>query len=76
MRETFIKVLYEDRPKGEMTCLIKLEPGAPKVFEIQTIQTALRAPSGPEALQQAARLIGWLRCLHLTDGQGGVCTCP
>jgi anti-sigma factor ChrR (cupin superfamily) len=23
-----IKVLYEDREKGEMTCLLKLEPGA------------------------------------------------
>lgn len=23
-----IKVLYEDRDKGEMTCLLKLEPGA------------------------------------------------
>ena len=23
-----IKVLYEDKPKGEMTCLLKWEPGA------------------------------------------------
>jgi quercetin dioxygenase-like cupin family protein len=26
--KTSIKVLYEDETKGEMTCLIKLEPGA------------------------------------------------
>lgn len=26
--KVWIKVLYEDKPKGEMTCLIKLEPGA------------------------------------------------
>jgi anti-sigma factor ChrR (cupin superfamily) len=26
--KTQIKVLYEDKAKGEMTCLIKLEPGA------------------------------------------------
>jgi anti-sigma factor ChrR (cupin superfamily) len=26
--KTRIKVLYEDKAKGEMTCLIKLEPGA------------------------------------------------
>ena len=25
--KTWIKVLYEDKTKGEMTCLIKLEPG-------------------------------------------------
>src|ERR1700722_405301 len=26
--KTWIKVLYEDKSKGEMTCLIKMEPGA------------------------------------------------
>jgi anti-sigma factor ChrR (cupin superfamily) len=26
--KTWIKVLYEDKAKGEMTCLIKLDPGA------------------------------------------------
>ncbi len=26
--KVWIKVLYEDKPKGEMTCLVKLEPGA------------------------------------------------
>lgn len=26
--KTWIKVLYEDKAKGEMTCMIKLEPGA------------------------------------------------
>lgn len=26
--KTWIKVLYEDKEKGEMTCMIKLEPGA------------------------------------------------
>jgi hypothetical protein len=26
--KTWIKVLYEDKSKGEMTCLLKLEPGA------------------------------------------------
>lgn len=26
--KVWIKVLYEDKAKGEMTCLIKLEPGA------------------------------------------------
>ena len=26
--KTWIKVLYEDQSKGEMTCLLKLEPGA------------------------------------------------
>ena len=26
--KTWIKVLYEDKFKGEMTCLLKLEPGA------------------------------------------------
>jgi hypothetical protein len=27
-RRISIKVLYEDKPKGEMTCLLKWEPGA------------------------------------------------
>jgi anti-sigma factor ChrR (cupin superfamily) len=30
--KTWIKVLYEDREKGEMTCMIKLEPGAKVPF--------------------------------------------
>jgi len=29
-----IKVLYEDRDKGEMTCLVKLEPGAVIPFHV------------------------------------------
>ena len=26
--KVFLKVLYEDKAKGEMTCMVKLEPGA------------------------------------------------
>ena len=70
-----IKVLYEDKPKGEMTCLLKWEPGAtlpmhkhPEIEQTYVIEGRSTTTTASVAGEFVWRRVGSFHETHSDEG--------